>query len=211
MNKNEKISTKIKIFYITLTIGSMLLYIPVNRLVTGGCSLAISFDNLIPLVPVFVIPYLFGIVFWIFSIIVINLKGNKEYAIRFTVVMITAGILSILIYIIFPTFVVRPEVVGTDIFSSLIKLVYINDNVYNAAPSGHTFYTVICLIGLYKLLSRYRFLLTTISILIILSTLFTKQHNLLDVVTGLLFALGIYFLSNFLLMHKKSRHSAKAI
>jgi len=202
---------KKRLIFISLVIGSMLLYIPVNRLITGGYNLEILFDKFIPITPVFVIPYLFGIVFWIFSIIYINLKANKEYAMRFNIMMITAGILSALIYIFIPTFVSRPEIIDTDVFSNILKLVYLGDNVHNAAPSGHTFYTIICFIDLYKMFPKHRFTITAISILIILSTLFTKQHNILDVITGFLFALGIYLFSNFLLVHIKSRHSAKTI
>ena len=188
----------------------MLLYVPVNRLVTGGYCLAVPFDKLIPLIPVFVVPYLIGIIFWIFSIIYINLKGSQEDAKRFNLMMVMAGILSVLIYIFLPTFVNRPEIVGTDIFSNLLKLVYINDNVYNAAPSGHTFYTILCFLNLIKIIPRQKLLLSVISVFVILSTLLTKQHNILDVVIGIVFAFGIYIFVN-RLHFVKTRNSSKGV
>ena len=185
---------KKKILIIIVVISSMFLYIPVNRLMTGGYNTEISFDQYIPLIPIFVVPYLLGIIFWFFSIIFINLKGSPKAVRQFNLMIISAGILSVLIYIFVPTFIIRPEVASSDVFSAILNLVYANDRVYNAAPSGHTFYTVICFLNLYKLLPNQRVLWAIISILIISSTVLTKQHNILDIVFGMIFALGIYFL-----------------
>jgi membrane-associated phospholipid phosphatase len=160
----------------------------------GGYNTEISFDQYIPLIPIFVVPYLLGIVFWVFSIIFINLKANPKAVRQFNLIFISAGILSVLIYVFVPTFIVRPEIVNSDVFSTILNLVYANDRVYNASPSGHTFYTIICFLNLYKVLPKQRLLWAIISILIISSTVLTKQHNVLDIVFGIIFALGIYFL-----------------
>jgi membrane-associated phospholipid phosphatase len=109
--------------------------------------------------------------------------------------IISAGVLSVLIFIFFPTFVHRPEITGTDIFSNILNLVYANDFVYNAAPSGHTFYTILCFFYLNKFAPKQKYLWAIISILIIISTVLTKQHNLIDVILGMAFALGIYLLN----------------
>lgn len=185
----------IKPFLIIITIGSMLLYIPVNRFITGGNTLESSLDQFIPLVPIFVIPYLSGIIFWISMIVYINIRAKSRTIKRFNTAIISASILSVLIYILLPTFVNRPQIVGTDIFSNILNWVYSNDRIYNAAPSGHTFYTLLCFLTLWKVVPKHRIIWVVISILIIASTLFTKQHNLLDVILGIVFALIIYLLS----------------
>jgi len=154
-----------------------------------------SADENIPLIPVFVVPYLIGIVFWIFSIIFINLKGEKTIVKRFNIAIILASILSVLIYIIYPTYVIRPEITSTDVFSNILNFIYANDRVFNAAPSGHTFYTILCLLSLWKVTPKYQAVWFVLSVLIIAATLFTKQHNFLDMIFGFLFALLVYFVS----------------
>ncbi|MFS8130869.1 MAG: phosphatase PAP2 family protein, partial [Candidatus Dojkabacteria bacterium] len=148
----------------------------------------------IPLTPIFVIPYLLAIFSWLITIIYVNLWQKKSAAINFDIKLIAAGILSSVIYLVIPTFVNRVVVNGNDIFSNILKAIYSNDESFSAAPSGHTFYTVLCLITLNKLLPKYKVLWFAIAILIILSTLFIKQHNILDAVLGILFALIISFL-----------------
>ncbi|MEI6462692.1 MAG: phosphatase PAP2 family protein [bacterium] len=181
---------------ILITILSIFLYFPVNRFISGGTNLETIVDKYIPLIPVFVIPYLFGLLFWFSTIVIVNLKADKSYARKFNIVVIVASVLSVIIYLVIPTFVIRPEITGTDFFSSILNLVYSNDRVNNAAPSGHTFYTLLCSLGLYRIFPKQKYLWIIISILIISSTVFTKQHNIMDVVLGLLFGLVIYRVVN---------------
>jgi len=186
---------KNKTIKITVVILSMLLYIPVNRLISGGYNLKTDIDNYIPLLPLFVIPYLFGLIFWIFTILKINLSKEEKLIKEFNLMIILASIVSVTIYVLIPTFVTRPVVIGTDIFSEILRFIYSNDQVYNAAPSGHTFYTILCFVGLNRLLPERKYLWGILSILIIISTVLTKQHNFLDIVIGSIFALGIIFIS----------------
>lgn len=186
---------KNKILKIIIVISSMLFYIPVNRLISGGYNLKTDIDNFIPLLPLFVIPYLFGLIFWIFTILKINLSKDERLIKEFNLMLIIASIVSVAIYILIPTFVTRPVVTGTDIFSDILRFIYSNDQVYNAAPSGHTFYTILCFVGLNRLVPGKKYLWGILSILIIISTVLTKQHNFLDIVIGIVFALGVIFLS----------------
>lgn len=186
---------KNKIIKITVVILSMLLYIPVNRLISGGYNLKTDIDNYIPLLHIFVIPYLFGLIFWIFTVLKINLSKEEKLIKEFNLMIILASIVSVTIYVLIPTFVTRPVVIGTDIFSEILRFIYSNDQVYNAAPSGHTFYTILCFVGLNRLLPKRKYLWGILSVLIIISTVLTKQHNFLDIVIGVLFALGIMFIS----------------
>lgn len=159
---------------------------------SGGYNTVSDVDQYIPLMPIFVVPYLLGILFWIFTIIYINIKAKKKAAQFFNLVFVSAGILSVLIYVFVPTFVSRPEITNVDLFSTILNFVYANDKVYNAAPSGHTFYTIICFLGLNKLAPKLTLVWSIISILIISSTVLTKQHNILDIFFGIIFGFGLY-------------------
>ena len=184
-----------RILKILFVISSMLLYIPVNRLISGGYNLKTDIDSYIPLLPIFVVPYLFGLVFWLYSIVKINISKDEKLIKEFNITFVLASILSVIIYVLIPTFVTRPVVIGNDIFSNILNLIYSNDHVYNAAPSGHTFYTILSFIGLNRLIPSKKYIWGILSVLIIVSTVLTKQHNFLDIVIGIVFALGILFVS----------------
>lgn len=187
----KNLSSRLRISLILFTIASFFIYVPINRSVSGGYNLEIFIDKIIPTIPIFVVPYILAFVFWWGSVIYINLKRTRNQAVTFDLKMLAAGIFSSLIYLIIPTFVSRVVITGNDIFSNMIKDIYANDRTYSAAPSGHTFYTLICLITLNTLVPKYKKLWITISVLIILSTFFIKQHNVLDAVIGAIFALVI--------------------
>jgi membrane-associated phospholipid phosphatase len=80
--------------------------------------------------------------------------------------------------------VIRPDITSQTVGSDLLRWVYAHDQPYNAFPSSHVYLTVLC--GL--LWMRWKpggRLIWMIGVLgISLSTLFTKQHYLLDVISG---------------------------
>ena len=98
-----------------------------------------------------------------------------------------------MIYLLYPTYVDRPVVTAQDFFSRAVALLYQADKVYNAAPSGHTFYSILSAIYLYRWKPRLTWLWIFMALLTIASTLLTRQHNILDVVAGLALALIVYF------------------
>jgi membrane-associated phospholipid phosphatase len=200
----------LKIFFVS---GTLLLYLPVNRLVTGGNNLWIPFDDAIPLVPIFVFPYLLGILAWYGTIILINVRSSHDLARKFNLMMVIASVVSVLLYLILPTYITRPVVEGTDGFARILRWLYNNDRVYNAAPSGHTFYTIICCWALWKtgFNSWTKLLIAAFSLLVIVSTVFTKQHNFLDVVLGVAFACAIILIISRVRFDPSSRHTPRRV
>lgn len=190
MHNRQKQS--VKVIWAVITLSSMLLYLPVNRLISGGYNLQNDFDKLIPLIPAFVVPYLLTIPVWMVTVFYANFKANQRAARNLNLQIITAAVVSTIIYILIPTFVERPLLANNDIFSQILNLVYANDRAYNAAPSGHTFYTLICLFFLAKQLPNKRIIWITGCLIILLSTVLIKQHNILDIFLGIIFAVLIH-------------------
>jgi membrane-associated phospholipid phosphatase len=176
----------------------MSLYFPVNRIVQGGASLNSPIASLIPLYPPFILPYLgatllfVGLPFWAAFHAA---PGEFE---SFALCFLAVTSISYLVYIMYPTYVDRPEVFGQDLFSRAIILLYRADHVHNAAPSGHTFYTVLSAIFLTRWYPRLLWIWYIVTILVLASTLFTRQHNLLDLACGLALAILVYSLVTFL-------------
>jgi len=99
---------------------------------------------------------------------------------------------SYAVYLAFPTYVIRPEITSNDIFSKAIGLLYQADKAYNAAPSGHALYTTLIFLYLALWKPNFRYVWFLGAALILASTLLTKQHDVLDLVSGLTLGVVVY-------------------
>ena len=170
------------------------LYFPINRLLLGGVVLYTALDPLIPVWPIWAIPYLLGWFWWVgcFFWAAFRMDGFLYRA-------LIAGALftlltSYIFYIIYPTYVFRPELVGNGWQFDMLRSIYANDHVYNAFPSGHAYTSALIFLFWWRWKPGLRLLWGLIAGVVILSTLFTGQHHLLDPLGGILWAwLGYHF------------------
>ncbi len=110
-------------------------------------------------------------------------------------------IISYIIFFFFQTTVPRPEVVGNDIFSSIVKFIYNTDNPYNCFPSIHVITTYIIMRNMLnheiKNNKMINIFVLILGILIIISTEFIKQHVLFDIIFAIILGEGIYNMINY--------------
>ncbi|MBE6064636.1 phosphatase PAP2 family protein [Clostridium sporogenes] len=162
-------------------------YALLNNNNRGVFQLVTSIDNTIPFIKEFIIPYILWYPFIALSLLFICLKDLKVY--YRTLITLNLCLLSCyLIYYFFQTTVPRPAIYGNDIFSFLTLLVYKFDKPFNCFPSIHvvTSYLMIKGINSIDCSKKIRHLVIFMSILIIVSTLFIKQHVILDVISAIL-------------------------
>jgi membrane-associated phospholipid phosphatase len=178
-----------------LLLGVSLLYFPINRSVSGGLAPRIFLDNYIPLWAVWAVPYILSIFWWLAALLWICWKMELENLKTVVSAFLIMTPSSYAVYIFFPTYVARPEPVGTGWMVELIRWIYGNDQPYNALPSGHTYNTVIIALILWHWKPRWRWLWAATVPVVILATLFTKQHYFLDPVFGILWAFGAFSLA----------------
>jgi len=206
-NLNEKTTSFLdhRISYLVLIIGLHTLYFPINRTIRGGWLLEVSWDALIPFWPMWGIPYLASILWWLGSYIWAYLKMDTPRFQALIIGMAFTLVTSYLVYIVFPTYIERPNVVGTGWQHELIRLIFDNDRVNNAFPSGHTYSTMLIVFFWWQWQPKYRWLWAAIAIIIILSTLFTGQHNLLDPLGGIAWAWFGYLFGNWWAQNRRLR------
>ena len=177
-----------------------LLYLPINRTVQGGRVLDTPWDALFPLWSLWVIPYLLSLVWWAGCFVWAAWKLDDNLYRAFIISFVTVMLASYVVYIIYPTYVVRPSLYGDDWLTRLLAALYENDRVNNAFPSGHTYNTVLIALFWSRCYPRQRWLWLTITVVVLLSTLFTRQHNLPDLLGGIVFAwlgyrLGLWWMA----------------
>jgi membrane-associated phospholipid phosphatase len=151
-------------------------------------------DDALPLVPLFVIPYVSLEPLIYFSLIAFLIFRTRIFQ-SAALSLILAMLVSYLVYVILQTEVVRPVVSGSDVYSRMVRGVYAGDNPYNDFPSLHTSLSTIIAIHWWRTDRRLGIIDAAWTVLIVASTVFVKQHYVADLAAGLLLAWGASWVS----------------
>ncbi|MBO4494945.1 MAG: phosphatase PAP2 family protein [Clostridiales bacterium] len=153
-------------------------------------NMSSSLDAKISVLPVFTIIYVLAFPFW-YLITYYYLRKSSEHAFRFSLSNISAKITCAVIFILIPSTLVRPDLTGTGLSVRLLSLIYKSDAPTNLFPSIHCLESWFCFRCIYdergvpRIFKAVSFLF---AILICMSTVFTKQHVLLDIPAGIFVA-----------------------
>lgn len=170
------------------------LYEPLNFSHGRVHVLATWLDRLIPLVPIFVLPYLSLYLFLIATILILLSEPDRSQLRQYLLATIFTLTVAYTFYGFYQTQVIRPAIVGHGYLSHLVAFVYASDNPFNDFPSLHAALSFLSALFLYRpKLSRV--VLMVWGSLIAVSTIFVKQHYVVDVLSGLALAVCSYYLS----------------
>ncbi|MCM3567772.1 phosphatase PAP2 family protein [Neobacillus mesonae] len=154
-------------------------------------------DQSIPFVPIFIIPYILWYAYIFCYLVYFCFKDPKVYL--KTLTLIAAGeMMCFVIYFFFQTTVPRPAVMGDDIISMMVQFVYTHDQPYNCFPSIHVLTTFAIMLASIHIKNKH--MINTIMLhiggtLIIISTLFVKQHVIFDMIGSMFLVAFLYGLS----------------
>ncbi len=155
-------------------------------------------DKLIPRTTYFIYPYIYWYVMLIKVPLVLGIKDDKLFKKYLNSVYISL-VIALIIFIVYPTIMER-EVLTINTFSDkLLSLVHIVSTPTKCIPSMHVVLSTLFIFSTNysnKLSKTYKIIITIISVLIIISTLFTKQHYFIDVITGILVATVSWIIGN---------------
>lgn len=151
----------------------------------------VKLDDYIPFCEYFIIPYLLWFFYIAATVIYFSFinKNKKEY----WQLICTLGIgmtLFILISLVYPNGQnLRPHLTGDSIFIKLVQGLYLVDTPTNIFPSIHVFNSVACCIAVFRHQSfkKHKVFLGNVlvlTILIVLATVFLKQHTIIDVIAA---------------------------
>ena len=155
-------------------------------------------DDFIPFVEYFIIPYYFWFIFMGICVFYFFFTDKKGFY-RITTFLIVGMTAFLIICTVFPNGLnLRPTVFTRDNFCvDLVRRLYTLDTPTNVLPSIHVFNTVGVLIAAAhsEKLRAHKGIMWSIFItgfLIILSTVFLKQHSVTDVIAAFAMACIIY-------------------
>lgn len=162
-------------------------------------NLYVPFDDIIPFCEYFLIPYFFWYIFIVWMVIYsffFDIEIFKKYH---QFLIIVYGV-TCLIYLLWPNMQsLRPtEFTRDNIFIHYIKKMYDFDTNTNVCPSLHVVMSfAVFFSSWYSKRYRtvtWRIVFSILTVLISISTVFLKQHSVIDVYAGVALSLIAYFI-----------------
>ena len=178
----------------------------------------VALDDRIPFCEIFIIPYLLWFAY-VSAVIVYLFFKNKDDYFRTCIFLFTGMTIFLIISTLFPNGQhLRPKVMPRDnLFTWLVARLYSTDTPTNLWPSIHVYNSLGAHLALIKTkgLSGRKWLHASsfvLSLSIILSTMFIKQHSVFDVVTAFImaaFMYGIVYKYDILTAHRAHKEKAR--
>lgn len=170
-------------------------YFIVKKFIGSYHLITSPLDDKIPLIPLFIIlysiwyPYLFVVYYFIY-------KKDKDKFKRLINKSIICILIADLCFIIYPTMVSRPPINSyNSLISLMLYITYTTDIPVNCFPSLHCIFALLVMYAVTfdkNMNKLFRIIVGIISPLIVLSTLFVKQHALVDVLGAIIISWIIY-------------------
>ncbi len=154
------------------------------------------FDDMIPFCEVFIIPYLLWFPYVIFTVVYFLFRQSKREYFQLIFNLMMGMTVFLVVSYVYPNIqYLRPAVFPrNNIFTQLIAGIYQTDTPTNILPSIHVFNSLAVYFAIHncQALKDKKWLQggsLILSSLIILSTMFIKQHSVIDVCLGTTLAL----------------------
>ena len=177
------------IILIIITMGSQALFYYVTKLFISDYHVINSVLE-VPFIKYAIYIYNSWYPFIALSAFMVYKYDGKEFN-TLIITMLLASLLAQLTFIAYPSMVVRPEIVVNDFTDRFVNFTYTGDYpAVNCLPSMHCVY---CFITSYYLLKskklnyKIKIPFLSYSLLVVVSTLFIKQHVIEDVVLALVY------------------------
>lgn len=174
-------------------------YIFIPELMPGRTlhSPELDLDRLVPLQPVWALVY--GALYLFLILLPVFVVREEEQINRTVFAYLTVWIAAYVFFVLYPTAAPRPpKVIGDGFAVWGLRLLYSSDPPYNCFPSLHVAHSFVSALACYRVHRGVGVAAVFCASLVGISTLFTKQHYVLDVIAGVLLAFVAYvvFLRN---------------
>jgi membrane-associated phospholipid phosphatase len=152
---------------------------------------AVALDRLLPLRPEWALVY--GTLYLFLIVLPVFIVREQEQIRRTVLAYLTIWITAFIVFLAYPTMASRPaEVIGKGFAVWCLRFLYELDPPYNCFPSLHVVHSFVSALACYRVHRRVGIAAGMCASLVGVSTLFTKQHYILDVIAGILLASVAY-------------------
>jgi membrane-associated phospholipid phosphatase len=158
----------------------------------------IALDRVIPVQPVWALVY--GALYLFLIVLPVFVIRQEEHIRRTVQAYLSVWITAYICFLVYPTIAPRPvDVIGEGFAVWGLRALYSADPPYNCFPSLHVAHSFVSALTCIRVNRGLGIAATLCASLVGLSTLYTKQHYVLDVVAGIFMACVAYtvFLRNF--------------
>ena len=155
-----------------------------------------NLDLRFPFLPQFLIIYFGCYIFWAANYI-LAARQDREEVYRFFTADFISRCVCLMIFLAYPTTNTRPVIEGSGFWDLLTGWLYSIDAADNLFPSIHCLVSWFCFLavkGQKKIPIWYKAVSFILAVLVFLSTLFTKQHVIVDVAGGIFLAQGCFWI-----------------
>jgi membrane-associated phospholipid phosphatase len=148
---------------------------------------ALALDRSLPLQPAWVIVY--GSLYLFLILLPVLIVRDDELIRRTVLAFLTVWMSAYVCFLLYPTVAPRPaKVLGEGFAVWALRFLYVLDPPYNCFPSLHVAHSFVSALAVQRVHRRVGMAAIVAASLVALSTLFTKQHYVLDVVAGVMLA-----------------------
>ena len=150
-------------------------------------SIPVPFENAIPFAPEWVTVYTATFIFWLLGLAVCMTR-ERERCFRMCTGIYIAELICAVFFVAMPTVIVRPEATGGVYYDRLLAQLYAADQPTNLFPSMHCMFAYMVFRGfmIAKLDKPVIIGSGLFAALVCASTVFVKQHFLLDTFAGII-------------------------
>lgn len=196
LSQQKKQRVKSVLFYLT---AYLIIFFLLEHRQVVPYLLDTNLDYLIPFCSFFIIPYILWFAYVAITIVffILFVDSETEFS-RLAATLFIGNTLFLFISFIFPNgHLLRPTLTGHDPLTALVNLLYCVDTSTNILPSMHVFNGIACCIAIYynETLRKKPYLIigsNLFTVSVVLSTLFLKQHTVLDVLLSLILNVVCY-------------------
>lgn len=172
----------IDIVLLVATTLVLLMYLVVNIPQDTLHVLRTSLDDQIPRLPIFSIPYL-AFIPWLYGTLVYSFIKNRYFR-QLAISFVIVNLIAFVVYLTFQTHIPRDSITSPDFFSGILQFIYNHDKPYAGFPSLHSALSASIATYFVCMKSKWAWAAVAMAGLVVMSTLFTKQHFVLDAVSG---------------------------
>ena len=168
-------------------------YIVIAELTPGRTLHApeLALDRVVPLQPTWALVY--GSLYLFLILLPVFVVRQEEQIRRTFLAYLTVWIVSYVCFLVYPTMAPRPaKVIGEGFVVWGLRFLYSSDPPYNCFPSLHVAHSFVSALTCYRIHRGVGIAAALCASLVGVSTLYTKQHYIADVIAGIFLAYVAY-------------------